>query len=147
MKNRKGLSDVVTVVLIILLALAAVVIVANFILPFIRGTGGELSAATACLDITVEPTACSVASGVTIKLVSAGDTPTADIKLKALVKQTATVITGTVAAPSVGATAIVTFGAGTVASGNTVTATAVIADGSTDGYTCAPALQVVTCGA
>ena len=152
MKNKKGLSDVVTVVLIILLALAAVVIVANFILPFIRGTGGELTTATQCLDISVEPTVCSVANGVTIKLVSAGDTPPADITLKALVEQGTDILVGTIAAPESGGTAdVIEFFEGTTATaitdGSTVTAAAVLNHGQDDEYTCTPSTVSETCTA
>jgi len=58
MKNKKGLSDVVTIVLIILLALAAVGIIWAFIKPTIENTGGGIDLSAQCFNTEVKPTKC-----------------------------------------------------------------------------------------
>jgi hypothetical protein len=58
MINRRALSDVVTTVLIILLAIAAIAIVWSFVAPTLRGAGEKLS--VDCINLEVEPTGCSI---------------------------------------------------------------------------------------
>lgn len=58
MYSKKGLSDVITTVLIILLALAAVVIIWQFIKPAIENTGPEIQCRTKCVSVTVSPASC-----------------------------------------------------------------------------------------
>ncbi|MAG38303.1 hypothetical protein CMI45_02870 [Candidatus Pacearchaeota archaeon] len=58
MINKRGLSDVITTVLIILLALVAVAIVWGFAQQFVRDTGESLTAS--CLEIQIEPTGCTL---------------------------------------------------------------------------------------
>ena len=62
MKNKKGLSDVIATVLIVLLALAAIAIVWSFVSPALRNTGASIGASQKCLEADVKPTACSVTS-------------------------------------------------------------------------------------
>ena len=70
MNNKKGLSDVVATVLIILLALAAVVIVWSFVSPSLRNTGSQIDVQSKCLATEVKPTACNSTAGTsTIQLV------------------------------------------------------------------------------
>jgi len=57
--NKKGLSDVVTTVLIILLVVAAVGIVWAFIAPMIKNTGGSVSKGQICLTNSVEVLSCT----------------------------------------------------------------------------------------
>ena len=74
MKSRRGVSAVVTTVLILLVALAAIVLVWNFIKPTIEQTGESLESKTACLSVSVEPTACDADTGtVTVRLVTDPD--------------------------------------------------------------------------
>ena len=54
--NKRGLSDVVTTVLIILLAIAAVVIVWSFVAPTLRGAGEKLN--ISCIQTDLEITNC-----------------------------------------------------------------------------------------
>jgi Tfp pilus assembly protein FimT len=64
MNNRKGLSDVVTTVLIILLVLAAVALIWGFLMPFFRGSGNQITSATSCLNLQMEVASCkNVSSG------------------------------------------------------------------------------------
>ena len=56
--NKKGLSDVVTTVLIILLAIAAIVIVWNFVSPTLENAGEQIESQTACLDASVVVVSC-----------------------------------------------------------------------------------------
>lgn len=58
MINNKGLSDVVTTVLIILLAIAAIAIVWGFVQPTIREAGEGLS--TSCIQTEVEAKNCVI---------------------------------------------------------------------------------------
>ena len=83
MVNKKGISDVVTTVLIILLALAAVVIIWAFVRPTIQDTSQNINVASDCLKTEVKPVSCSTGNGVVIQLVSRG---ASEIKtLKAIV--------------------------------------------------------------
>ncbi|RMD66461.1 hypothetical protein D6817_04080 [Candidatus Pacearchaeota archaeon] len=61
LENKRGVSNVVTTVLIILLALAAVAVLAAFILPTIRNTSTSAGQQTACFNVQVTPLDCSVA--------------------------------------------------------------------------------------
>jgi len=65
MQNKKGLSDVVTTVLIILLVVAAVSLVWVFIVPMIKNTGGAVNRGQTCFTNSVEPVTCkgSAAAG------------------------------------------------------------------------------------
>ena len=60
MINKKGLSDVVATVLIILLALAAVVIVWSFVSPSLKNTGTQIDVQSKCLATELKPTSCNV---------------------------------------------------------------------------------------
>ncbi len=60
MINKKALSDVVTTVLIILLAIAAIAIVWSFVQPTLKGAGEKLSAD--CIQLEVIPTLCTIDS-------------------------------------------------------------------------------------
>jgi len=57
--NKKGLSDVVTTVLIILLVLAAVGIVGSYVLKMINQGGEKISGASICSSLQVEPKNCT----------------------------------------------------------------------------------------
>ncbi len=57
--NKKGLSDVVTSVLVILLVLAAVVIIAAYILGIVNKSGSEIGGSAACISLQLYPTTCT----------------------------------------------------------------------------------------
>ncbi len=79
--NKRGLSDVVTVSLIILLAIAAVVIVWTFVRPTIEGTGKQVSSAN-CLSVTVKPVGtCAAGTGVVQVESGAGEVTVDKVKL------------------------------------------------------------------
>lgn len=59
MKNKKGISDVVTTVLIVLLAVGAVAILGYFLLPMLTKSGGKITQAEACMSVSLEVTNCS----------------------------------------------------------------------------------------
>ncbi len=68
MVGKKGLSDVVTNVLIILLVLIAITLVWFFVSGTIRTGAGQTAGAADCLTISVEPIKCSALDDkVTIK--------------------------------------------------------------------------------
>ena len=58
--NKKGLSNIIATVLIILLALAAVVIVWQFIRPIFTESGENVNLQQKCLDAEVTPIGCTV---------------------------------------------------------------------------------------
>lgn len=58
MFGKRGLSDVVSTVLIILLVVAAVAAVWVFIQPTLKNAGDAVEKGTVCLTSTVEPIAC-----------------------------------------------------------------------------------------
>ncbi len=58
MNTKRGLSDVVTTVLIILVALGAVGIIAGFLMPMIKQSSSEISAS--CFSLKIEPVGCSI---------------------------------------------------------------------------------------
>lgn len=83
--NKKGLSDVITTVLIILLVLAAVAIIASFALPAIRKGASQIN--SDCLTQQLIPTVCKVTStttkntDVTLKWVEGSNTKFSSVKL------------------------------------------------------------------
>lgn len=60
MFNKKGLSDVVTSVMLILLAVIAVSAVAYFVYPMIKGSGSKIQQAEACMTASLEVPNCLV---------------------------------------------------------------------------------------
>ena len=60
MVNKKGLSDVVSTVLIILLVLAAVGIIGSIVLKQIKGTGSKIETTLGCQDIVLTPVKCTL---------------------------------------------------------------------------------------
>ena len=75
--NKRGLSDVVTTGLIILLAIAAVIIVWSFIRPAITTVGESIN--TECITIELAPVKC-IANAVDVKMGS-GSTTLKGVKL------------------------------------------------------------------
>ncbi len=56
--SKKGLSDVVTTVLIILIAIAAVAVVGGIVLNQIKKGGDSINKASVCTDNVIEPISC-----------------------------------------------------------------------------------------
>ena len=70
MRNKKGISEVVTNVLILLLVVVAVGILWAFLQPLFKGAGTKTELSQACLNLQLEPIKCTGASDsvvVTIK--------------------------------------------------------------------------------
>ena len=59
--TKKGLSDIITNVLIILLVLVAISIIWFFVRPTIQQGAGALGGAGDCLTIQLEPVSCNIA--------------------------------------------------------------------------------------
>ncbi len=57
--NKRGLSGIIATVLIVLISLAAVVIVWNFISPTINRAGTSIELESKCFDVEVRPSRCS----------------------------------------------------------------------------------------
>lgn len=58
--NKKGLSDIITTILIILLALAAIVLIWGFIRRPIEQGGQQIEKSSDCLALNLKPTACQL---------------------------------------------------------------------------------------
>ena len=63
--NKKGLSDVITNVLIILLVIVAIGIIAAFVMPLLRNTGNQVTEGTDCLSVNVAVASCVWNSSIT----------------------------------------------------------------------------------
>ncbi|MBU0906539.1 MAG: hypothetical protein KKD18_02310 [Nanoarchaeota archaeon] len=63
MVNKRGLSNIVATVLIILLALAAVAIVWGFLRPTFDRTAQNTALRTACYQVELEPVTCTFGTG------------------------------------------------------------------------------------
>lgn len=59
-RDKRGVSDVITTVLIILLVLAAVAIIGGLLLRNIGEAGSKIGTQTACLDLDVKAVNCSL---------------------------------------------------------------------------------------
>ena len=58
MKKKRGLSDIVTTLLFVLLALGAVMLVWTLVRTQLTGSGSQIEITKACLDLGVEPVKC-----------------------------------------------------------------------------------------
>ena len=66
-QNKKGLSDIVTTALIILLVAVAVAAIWAFVSPALRGTGTQFTKTQVCISNIIEPITCksgTVSAGV-----------------------------------------------------------------------------------
>lgn len=67
--KKRGLSDLIATVLIVLLALAAVAIVWSFLRPPLENTGTSISLGTKCIESEMKPISCSrVGASTTVKV-------------------------------------------------------------------------------
>ncbi len=80
LKQKRGLSDVVTVSLIILLAIAAVVIVWSFVRPTIEKTGKQIAGEN-CLTVDVKPISCDLTSNSVVVENGPGEATVDKVKL------------------------------------------------------------------
>ncbi|HIJ14464.1 TPA: hypothetical protein HA371_07025 [Candidatus Woesearchaeota archaeon] len=85
MFNKKGVSDIVTTVLIILLVLAAVSIVGNIIMKNLQKGGEQIEKSTDCLNVEVTPLLCKMTGNntytVQYKWTKGGDMALSSVKL------------------------------------------------------------------
>ncbi|MBI3334827.1 hypothetical protein HYZ97_05045 [Candidatus Pacearchaeota archaeon] len=65
MHSKRGLSDVVTTVLIILLVVAAVASIWVFIQPTLKSAGSGIQRGQVCLTSSVEPLSCKLSNATT----------------------------------------------------------------------------------
>jgi len=63
MDNKRGISGVITTILLVGLVLVAIFITWGFIQPILTGTGGEIALSSACLKLDLEPLSCSYDQG------------------------------------------------------------------------------------
>lgn len=59
-RNKKGLSDIVTTALIILLVAVAVAAIWAFVSPALRGTGTQFTKTQVCVSNIIEPITCKI---------------------------------------------------------------------------------------
>ncbi len=64
MKGSRGLSGVITTLIIILLVIAAIGIIWAVVSPFLKGGGGKFNAEAECMSVNLEPTALVCTGGV-----------------------------------------------------------------------------------
>jgi len=85
MFNKKGVSDIVTTVLIILLVLAAVSVVGNIIMKNLQKGGEQIEKSTDCLNMEVTPLLCKSSGNGTYtiqyKWTKGGDMALSSVKL------------------------------------------------------------------
>ena len=62
-QNKKGLSDIVTTALIILLVAVAVAAIWAFVSPALRGTGTQFTKTQVCVSNIIEPITCKTTAG------------------------------------------------------------------------------------
>ena len=86
--QKRGLSDVVSVSLIILLAIAAVVIVWSFVRPTLESTGKEISGGN-CLAVEAQVISCTILAGVASVVVENGPGQTTIDSVKLVFYETA----------------------------------------------------------
>ena len=60
MSNKKGVSDIVVTILLVLLALAAVAMVWAFISGYIGNAKSKISQSEACMDLNLVPVSCQI---------------------------------------------------------------------------------------
>ncbi len=72
MINKRGLSDVVSTVLIILIIVAAIGIIGTIVLRNVGDTGSKVESATLCLELDVEPTRCVSNATASVATISRG---------------------------------------------------------------------------
>lgn|SRR3989344_6514392 len=80
--NKRGLSDVITTVLIILLVLAAVAIIAAVVFPALQNAGEKITAE--CLELKIEPVYCDYGGTYTLNVTykwEAGDVSLSAVKV------------------------------------------------------------------
>jgi len=145
MKNKKGLSSVIATVLIVLLALAAVAIVAGFLLPIFRDSGTTTSASVTCLEAEVKPTNCdSLTGNVNVQWVKGDIT-----KIIAIVEHSDGLIrTNVSTATTILSTTTHNFGPGGASfinTGDKARAAAVILDDNSQEITCPESQTEIIC--
>jgi len=58
--NKKGVSDIVVTILLVLLALAAIALVWGFIQGQLRGAQTQISQSQSCMNLKLEPVSCDL---------------------------------------------------------------------------------------
>jgi hypothetical protein len=151
MENKKGISDVVTTVLIILLVVAAVAIIWGFIQRPLQQGGQALQAGADCLQTSVIPLTCSnfresasqINANATYKLVS-GDAP-ASVKVIYQLKDGQTAIVSGTAPVGVGNTAKANYSSNAANNATSVSVAIVLKGSDGKDITCAESLEKVAC--
>ncbi len=138
--KKRGLSDVVAVTLIILLAIAAVVIVWAFVSNMLRNAGEDIEAV--CLGVDVKPISCDSTADTVLVQYGTGDTTLSDVR----------VLVYGVGGTSIGTDCGSTFNPldtqscnATSTAGDTVAVAGMYLNDAGEEKTCAPSQERVTC--
>ena len=144
--SRKGLSDIVTNVLIILLVLVAIGIIWAFISPFISQSSNKVQGADQCFTVSVEPVSCDDANNQIIVRRNAGEADVLKVGVQVTDPVTGLSTVFDSGVNSVSELATIQVPA-TFSSGNKIKAFAVVRNNPTDtvGRTCAASPVEITC--
>jgi|SRR3989344_1332862 len=143
---KRGLSDIVTNVLIILLVLVAIGIIWLFVRPFIQAGAGGVAGADQCLTVSVEPVKCVGQTVTVVRNQGSGDVLGVGIQIKDVTDgNLKTMVSSSLAELN---SLPITVGANLdLEAGDKVRAFAVVKTTPTDtvGRTCAVGITEVTC--
>ena len=143
MQNKKGISDIISTVLIVLLALAAIAIVWGFIQPTLKGGGTAIDFRQKCIDAEVTPLSCDASAGNVTVQFTRGEIS----RITAILENSdGTTVLDTQNAPNLFGTTTHNFGDPTpIAAGETVVAAAVVMNDQGERVTCDPSPTRITC--
>tara|TARA_Y100000310_G_C20676143_1_gene813156 strand:- start:264 stop:692 length:429 start_codon:yes stop_codon:yes gene_type:complete len=140
--NKRGISNVIATVLIILLALAAVVIIWSFIQPALRTAGEGVSAD--CIKLEVKPLSCDVTGDSAQVQWAAGDVNLVTVTAFSTDSAGKVHEGSLVAAPDLLGIVDVSFTEG-LAVGDTIRAKGIIETSSGEDMVCPESVVEITC--
>lgn len=148
-QNKKGLSDVITTVLIILLVLAAVVLIWGFIRQTLDKGGRQIANSADCFQLQIEPKGCVLEgtqnATVTVQW-TGGDVNLNQLKLIVTNKDTGANVISNVSAPAMFGTASGKMNIGSVYGTNLVASTAgIVVTDNGDSVICQESQVTVKC--
>jgi hypothetical protein len=140
--NKRGISDIIATVLIVLLALAAIAIVWGFIQPVIKGSGTSIDFRQKCIEAAseVNPISCNVTTSI-VKI--SGGNGNAEKVLAIVVHSDGTTATNKSSGkPSAYGTVSISLGSVTT---DKLKAAAVILNNEGTEQTCEPSATEIAC--
>ena len=147
--NKKGLSDIIATVLIVLLALAAIAIVWAFVRPTIEGSGQQINVAQSCFNAEAKVTGCGATiNKVNVQLIKGtigGDVGEVKSIIVVVKDSSGVTHTGTGNPVDLFSSISITPTGYTILDTDTAQAAVQVADGQGGTYTCDLSPTVVTC--